>query len=177
MLQRSFSLVAAAAVVAALVVVSVGNAHWPGEVYPAGYYGYVPGYAAADFYSGTWGYRHSWDFYPYGFHDYGLNNYGSAPTTVRYSDYYPPEEWTAATAWNAADVEVMVPENAALWFDGVPTRQTGAQRAFVSPPLTPGRDYTYEVHARWIEDGRTVDRTRRIQVRANTRTDVDMTRP
>ena len=46
-----------------------------------------------------------------------------------------------------------------------------------SPPLTPGQDYTYEVHARWTDDGRTVDRTRKIHVRANALTEVDLTRP
>jgi uncharacterized protein (TIGR03000 family) len=146
------------------------------EVYPAGYYGYSSGYAASDFYTGTWGYRHSWGNYPYGFHDYGLNNYGSAPTTSQYSGYYPPEEWTPSPT-NAAEVEITVPPDATLWFDGVLTRQTGARRGFVSPPLTPGQNYTYEVHARWTQDGRTVDRTRTIRVRANTQTEADLTRP
>jgi uncharacterized protein (TIGR03000 family) len=177
MSQRSFSLGAAAAVVAVLLAVSTGAAQWSGVVYPAGFYGYVPGYAAADFYGGTWGYRHSWDLYAYGFHDYGLNNYGSAPTTVRYSDYYPTEEWSPSPPWNGADVEVWVPADAALWFDGVPSEQTGARRGFVTPPLTPGQDYTYQVRARWTEDGRTVNRTKTIHVRANGRTEVDMTRP
>jgi uncharacterized protein (TIGR03000 family) len=148
-------------------------------VFPSGYYGYAPGYGAFDFHSGTWGYRHSWDSYPYGFHDYGLNIHYTAPTTITYSAYYPPEEWTLE-GWfapDAARVEVRVPAGAALWFDGVRTQQSGSERSFVSPPLTPGQEYTYEVHARWTEDGRTVDRNRTIHVRANTRTDVDLTRP
>jgi uncharacterized protein (TIGR03000 family) len=46
------------------------------------------------------------------------------------------------------------------------TTQSGARRAFVSPPLAPGREYVYDVTAKWQEGGREVVRTRRITVHA-----------
>jgi uncharacterized protein (TIGR03000 family) len=64
------------------------------------------------------------------------------------------------------EVEVRVPADAEIWFDGARTRQTGKVRQFVSPPVTPGHDYTYEVRARWKEGGKEVTQTRRITVHA-----------
>ena len=49
-------------------------------------------------------------------------------------------------------------------------------RKFVSPPLEPG-EYTYELKARWKEDGREVVRTRRIPVSPGARRTVDFTQP
>jgi uncharacterized protein (TIGR03000 family) len=61
-----------------------------------------------------------------------------------------------------------VPAGAAVWFESVRTRQTGAERYFFSPPLTPGATYAYEVEARWNEDGKPVERQRQIVVHAET---------
>src|ERR1700694_5924038 len=40
---------------------------------------------------------------------------------------------------NKALLIAHLPENARLWFEGEPTRQTGDLREFLSPPLTPGK--------------------------------------
>src|SRR5262249_29983293 len=52
-----------------------------------------------------------------------------------------------------AEVQVRVPANATVWFDGEPTEQTGPYRRFWTPPLEPGKVYTYQVKARWMLDG------------------------
>jgi uncharacterized protein (TIGR03000 family) len=74
-------------------------------------------------------------------------------------------------------VRVHVPAGADLWFEGVRVGKTGDVRDFTSPALTPGKGYLYDVRARWNEDGRMVDRVRTVRVRANQRTEVDMTQP
>jgi uncharacterized protein (TIGR03000 family) len=64
------------------------------------------------------------------------------------------------------EIEVRVPAAADIWFDDAKTTQTGAFRRFVSPPLTPGHDYTYEVRATWKEGGSEVTQSRRITAHA-----------
>jgi uncharacterized protein (TIGR03000 family) len=46
-----------------------------------------------------------------------------------------------------------VPADAEVWFNGVPTKQTGTRREFVTPPLDPGGDYSYRLRVRWNEGG------------------------
>jgi uncharacterized protein (TIGR03000 family) len=178
MCVRSF-LFAAAVMAAAPLGALAQSAPGPDRDYAwVSYAGLAPSYAALGFYPGYWGFRHAWDYYPYGRFDYGLNYYGTAPTTRSFSAYYPAEVWITASARadGAAYLAVHVPPGATLWVDGRRTAQTGAQRQFVSPPLESGRDYTYEIRARWTEDGRTVDQVHKVQVRANTKALVDMTR-
>jgi hypothetical protein len=46
----------------------------------------------------------------------------------------------------------------------------------VSPPLTPGQDFTYVIHARWRdENGKVVDLTRHVPVRAGSQIMEDFT--
>jgi uncharacterized protein (TIGR03000 family) len=60
-------------------------------------------------------------------------------------------------------VSVKVPQPAAeVFVDGAKTAQTGTDRTFESPPLEAGQRYSYTVTARWIENGRAVERS--IQV-------------
>jgi uncharacterized protein (TIGR03000 family) len=63
-------------------------------------------------------------------------------------------------------IEVRVLAGAEIWFDDEKTVQEGTVRLFVSPPLPPGRDYTYEVRARWREAGNEVTQSHRVTVRA-----------
>ena len=42
-----------------------------------------------------------------------------------------------------------------------------------SPPLSAGQAYHYTVKARWEQNGRQVERTRRVEVRAGQRSRVD----
>jgi uncharacterized protein (TIGR03000 family) len=74
-----------------------------------------------------------------------------------------------------ATVVVKVPGGAVLSVDGQPTRQTGAVRTFSSPPLTPGKDFSYTFTA-VIEPNNytTITRTRKVTVRAGRTTEADM---
>jgi uncharacterized protein (TIGR03000 family) len=71
-------------------------------------------------------------------------------------------------------VDVYVPADANLWFEGVRMTQGGTTRRFVSPPLIPGQGYTYEVRASWTENGQEVARDRTVRVQAGDRVDVDL---
>ena len=72
----------------------------------------------------------------------------------------------------AAMISLRVPADAEIWFDGVPTTQTGSVRQFISPPLEPGRYFTYQLRVRWTDDGRPVERTRRLTVYGGERIDI-----
>lgn len=69
-------------------------------------------------------------------------------------------------------VAVHVPADAEVWFDGDSTKQGGEWREFASPPLTPGKDYSYDVRARWTVGGQAVEQTRTVVVRANDKVEV-----
>jgi uncharacterized protein (TIGR03000 family) len=75
-----------------------------------------------------------------------------------------------------ASVRVRVPAEAQVWFEGVPTDATGTTRDFVTPPLTVGRSYKYDVRASWRLNGREVSNSREVLVRAGDRVDVDFLR-
>src|SRR5262249_32174422 len=63
-------------------------------------------------------------------------------------------------------IDVRVPADAVLWFDDSPTSQTGTSRRFVSPPLNPGKEYSYRIKGRWKENGQDVTSTREVAVHA-----------
>jgi uncharacterized protein (TIGR03000 family) len=99
----------------------------------------------------------------------------AAPTTpqAEVRSFYPSaaaEEYGTLSTPFAGNqpvwINMSVPANAQITFNGAKTRQTGAMRAFVSPPLAPGRDYYYDVTAKWEQGGREVTRTRHIAVQA-----------
>jgi uncharacterized protein (TIGR03000 family) len=131
-------------------------------------------------YGGYYGYGYSpyyYDSYPY-YADTGDYYY----STPAYGDMTAPNYSYGAASQPAADNEarlrVIVPPNARVWFDDKATSQTGPVRFFESPVLTPGRDYTYDVKAQWRdENGKDVTQTRHVDVRANSRVNVDFTRP
>ncbi|MGH7172309.1 MAG: TIGR03000 domain-containing protein [Gemmataceae bacterium] len=71
-----------------------------------------------------------------------------------------------ATLDNKAHIWLRVPKSAAIWVNGVKTKQTGELRHFFSPPLTPGKKYSYQMRLRWMKDGKPVEETQRILVQA-----------
>jgi uncharacterized protein (TIGR03000 family) len=83
---------------------------------------------------------------------------------------------TTSLASGPALVDVRVPANAEVWFDGVRMNLNGP-RPLRSPALDSGVRYSYDVHSRWMQDGQLVEQTRRIQVRAGDHAVVDFTRP
>ena len=145
--------------------------------YPAGYGGYSGGY-----YPGYYSDLHAESTYPSPY----------TPTTT--TPYVPPsvissgfrsmlpemrtlEAVDPSRTDGGALIDVRVPSEAQVWFDGDKTAQTGDERQFKSAPLPVGRLYHYEVRARWTEGGQVKDETRKVPVSANRVTDVDFTRP
>jgi uncharacterized protein (TIGR03000 family) len=134
--------------------------------YRSGYYGptyYGPGYG----YTGSYGMP--------GYVSSGANVLPSGTTSF----YYQPGAQIGAAGYgsaadpNAAMIDVRVPPEAQVTFDGEATTQRGPNRLFTSPALEPGKSYHYDVKASWNQNGRTVTRNRRVDVRAGQRTTVD----
>ena len=71
-----------------------------------------------------------------------------------------------ATLDNKAHIWLRVPKSAEIWVNGVKTKQTGESRYFFSPPLTPGKKYSYQMRLRWMKDGKPVEETQRLSVQA-----------
>ena len=84
------------------------------------------------------------------------------PTDSRQSGYYAPQ-----AADDTARIRVFVPTDAKVWIGGEETTKTGEERTFASPALTPGKAYTYQVKAVWMQDGKQVERTQKVKVHAN----------
>ena len=95
-------------------------------------------------------------------------NPGAAPTTT---GYQPPPD-------NAAHLQLLVPEDAEVWFAGAKIDRAGRIREFVSPPLTPGKVFNYPIVVRYTDTtGKSVEDKRDIQVRANDWFSIDFTKP
>jgi uncharacterized protein (TIGR03000 family) len=198
---KGYFLLRAASLTAALFILSVsppvasagGGSRGESVGGRGGYGGYRGGYGGyRDGYRG--GYRGGYGgYYPgigigigfYGPYDYG---YGYAPPYI----YTPPAVIVASPNTNLTEtadappssapadgralMQILVPADAAVWFNGNLTTQRGEKRVFESPALAPGHDYQYEIRARWTEDGRAVDQTRTIKVHADSRIGVDFNR-
>ena len=145
-----------------------------------------------------WGCDDDWDCDGWGY-DCGWGGYSYPCYSPCYSydpcAYYPPtyfsyspqsvislvgtgEQQAAADKPAPADVDMRVPANAEVWFEGGKTHQTGSERHFESPDLLPGRSYTYDVRVRWTSaDGLVTDQTRQVKVGASQRIMVDFTPP
>jgi uncharacterized protein (TIGR03000 family) len=90
----------------------------------------------------------------------------AVPLASRADEEVPPDR---------ALLVVRLPAGAKLTIGGDPTRQTGAERTFISPPLVPGKPYHYELKATWTDICHTVTASRKVPVRAGQRTVVEIT--
>jgi len=61
---------------------------------------------------------------------------------------------------------VNVPEDARIYVNGQATSSTGENRQYVSRDLQGGYNYTYEVRAEVVRDGRTVEQVKKVDLRA-----------
>jgi uncharacterized protein (TIGR03000 family) len=73
-------------------------------------------------------------------------------------------------------IGMLLPPDAEVWFGGHKVGQSGANCLFVTPPLAPGRDYSYHVRVRWEQGGQVVERAGRVTVRPGTQILLDCTR-
>jgi uncharacterized protein (TIGR03000 family) len=155
--------------------------------YHAGYFGGYHGGYGYDHRGYGYGYSPLWPYYSSAYFSGGDDltpDYYYSPDSNPAPDYPPAGQYTGdipapdpSSVAGPAGVSVHVPADAQVWFDDSPTKQTGEQRQYVTPTLPPDRDYTYAVRARWTADGKVVDQTRTITVRANGSTSVDFTQP
>jgi len=128
--------------------------------------------------------HHGGGFYPYlGFGYYpGYGGYGYAPSNYDYSAYpssyqsfYPSA--SPALASPVVTLNVRVPASADVWLNGTPVATANGFQQYASPPLTPGQNYTYDVKARWMENGQAVEQTRQLTVHAGDVLNVNFTAP
>jgi uncharacterized protein (TIGR03000 family) len=138
---------------------------------------------------GSWfGWGYPWPYYYGGFpawyywNDTGYNP-GQAYVYSPDGNYAPTDQPAPPPSDmpklddNAVLIGVRVPESATIWFDGEKTTQTGTFREFMSPPLEPGQKFTYEIKATWVDGGKEVSRTRKIDVFAGDRMMVNFLSP
>lgn len=136
-----------------------GNGY--GSGYNNGYYG-TRGYSTPGYYSGS-------QFYSTP--QYYDSTVQIPSTDIRQSFYNQPN-----FSQQLATVIVQVPTpDAKVSFDGTETTQQGMERTFSSPPLEPGT-YTYTIRARWMENGKSIERERRVNVQAGQTMSVDFRR-
>jgi uncharacterized protein (TIGR03000 family) len=156
-----------------------GGAHYGGY-----HYGYHPYYGSYGYYSpyyyGAYPYVWSSPTYDAGYSSYYGNvaPYSAdgvtslAQSVSNYQAFYPPV--TITTQPDAsAEVTVKVPADARVWIDGTRTTSTGTVRQFESPPLTSGNRYSYEIQARWKENGQEVTQTQDVAIAAGAHVEVD----
>jgi uncharacterized protein (TIGR03000 family) len=158
-----------------------GSYGFPGSMRPASFpapYGYG---AATYFPSGfgsnpQFGYRPNWTngYSP----NYGYSNPVGTPyyfahhPTPEEQGEVPPEtpEGKPSTGGRRqpldfkAHIQVKVPADAEVWFNGQKTTAKGPVREFRSPELDAGYEYSYEVRARWQEGGKERERTRKVSI-------------
>jgi uncharacterized protein (TIGR03000 family) len=87
----------------------------------------------------------------------------------------PPEEASAGS--NTATLVVSLPPDAKLMIDDHSMISTGTLRAFITPPLTPGKDYGYDLKAEAMRNGETVTATKHVIVRAGQQTRIALNFP
>jgi uncharacterized protein (TIGR03000 family) len=76
-----------------------------------------------------------------------------------------------------AKLLVKVRGDALLEIQGDPTKQTGPERGFESPPLDPTKEYEYTLVAKWEPNNYTkITRTYKVPVKAGETVKVDMTK-
>lgn len=127
---------------------------------------------------GAWG--GGWGGYVYAPYFTGLYSapalaYNPLPITTlgTRSMYYTP----AASANNRATILVHLPESATLKVNGQSTASTSATRRFYTPPLEPGKTYTYNFEARVDRNGEVVKEDRSIEVSAGDRREITISVP
>lgn len=150
------------------------NAPYYGSTWYPGYYGssrwYTPGYAR------WYGPRYSYDwstpsYYSSSFPSGRSGSYYSSDMSSR--SYYGAQAGDMAPADRTVLIDVRIPSDAEIWFEGAKTQSTGMFREFVSPQLEPGQDYIYQIRARWMENGQEVNKTRELRVRAGDQLNLD----
>jgi uncharacterized protein (TIGR03000 family) len=73
----------------------------------------------------------------------------------------------------SATLNVHVPADAQVFVNGLATKSTGADRRYVSNGLQAGYNYSYEVRAELVRDGRTITETKVVKLQAGDNSEVN----
>jgi uncharacterized protein (TIGR02246 family) len=103
--------------------------------------------------------------------------HGLAATLLLLTVIPPVSAQPANASAAGAIITIAVPPDAEIFFDGTATAQRGSERRFVSPPLQLGRKYDYEIRARWTENGKAMQQTRKVSVTGGDTVRVDFLTP
>jgi len=87
----------------------------------------------------------------------------------------PKQGTTAVPA--PATIIVSLPNEAKLMIDGTVTTSTSARRVFVSPTLNPGKEYHYNLKVEYVQDGKTVELSKKVVVSAGNESTVSFEAP
>jgi uncharacterized protein (TIGR03000 family) len=152
-----------------------------------GCYGGCYGYSCCGCYGGSYGgcYGGYGGCYGYscggcwggGYGCYGCyGGYGAAPVYVAPGGTMPPagaetvpppkKDGKEGIAPSKAKLIVEVPEDAKLFIDDQPMKTGSSRRVFSTPDLEKGQAYYYMVRVEVVRDGKTVEQTQRVIVRA-----------
>jgi uncharacterized protein (TIGR03000 family) len=71
-----------------------------------------------------------------------------------------------------AHLTIQLPPDAAVMIQGTVLNATGPIREFDSPPLSPGKNYTYDVEVTWKDGGKEMTQSQKIDVTAGARKEV-----
>jgi len=85
----------------------------------------------------------------------------------------PTETKSAPAAPQSADLRVRLPEDARLVVGDFVTQAEGSERYYRSPALESGKEYLYELRAEVVRDGRTIEQTKTVHVKAGQTVEVD----
>jgi uncharacterized protein (TIGR03000 family) len=85
---------------------------------------------------------------------------------------------STAAGSDSVRIDVTVPDpDAEVIVQGYQVKSKGRTRSFISPTVEPGQAFAYVITMQRAVDGRTVDETRTIDVRAGAKIAVDFTKP
>ncbi|MFO0808175.1 MAG: TIGR03000 domain-containing protein [Gemmataceae bacterium] len=103
----------------------------------------------------------------------GYVGYDPGPSVSYYRGPAPSAPSEPAAPPNKAVIDIEVPASAKVWFGDTETKQTGTKRSFTSPALDGTSEfYKYEIKAAWTENGKPVERSQTVYVRAGERSNV-----
>jgi uncharacterized protein (TIGR03000 family) len=141
-----------------------------------------PAYYGGGYYRGYYPYYNTYDYsYPV-YSDQFSPQYSYSSNSLSDTQYsfYPSSQNPGPMQYglmnpNDAGFIVRVPDpNAEVYFQDFKTQQRGVVRHFeTDKPLDPNQAYTFQIRARWTQNGQPVEQTRQVQARAGQNVTVD----
>jgi uncharacterized protein (TIGR03000 family) len=78
---------------------------------------------------------------------------------------------------DVAEFHVILPGRGSVSFGRFQAAQDSGAHLYESPQITPGETYSYQIQARWSENGQEKTRTKTVKFRAGERVRVDFSDP